>query len=273
MIKWLRSSARFILVTVGIVLMTSFTIDATDTFRDSQTALGILTTKMVEGSCPADMALIDSGDERFCLDLYEASPSKNCIYTKPGNINETAINISDADCMAISVPKATPWTFVAWSQAEQLCAKNQKRLPTASEWYRGGLGTPDSTDNCNLSGELAVTGKYSSCHSGVMAYDMIGNVWEYINGDVVDGIYNERTLPREGYVELVDDSGIATQTRDQPNVIYNQDYFWSQSTGEFIMMRGGFYGSRSDGGIYATHAQSNKNFASAAVGFRCVKSL
>jgi len=273
MISWLKNSTRFILVTVGIVALTSFTIDATDTLSGSQTALSILTNKAMQDSCPDDMVLIINGSERFCLDLYEASPSTNCLYQKPGNVTETTVNISKVDCVALSVEKATPWTFVAWPQAEQLCAKSQKRLPTASEWYQGSLGTPDSVSNCNLSGEMTLTGNFSSCRSGSGAHDLIGNVWELISAKTTDGIYNGRAVPSEGYVDLVDESGIAVETSEKPNDIYNQDYFWSSNGGQYVLMRGGFYGSRSDGGIYSTYAQGNQNFAGVAVGFRCAKSL
>lgn len=273
MIKWLKNSARYVAVTVGIIVLTSFSIDATDTLRGSQTALGILANKVVEGACPADMVIIDNGDKRFCLDTYEVSPGINCPYQKPGNISETAINISDVDCLAVSTPQAMPWTFVAKPQAEQLCAKSQKKLPTASEWYQGSLGTSDSRETCNLTSNLSLTGSFLGCRSGAGVYDMIGNVWELIDASVSNGTYNERTLPDEGYVEQVDESGIATITTIEPNDIYNQDYFWSSNDTQVVMMRGGFYGSRADGGIYATHAQNNQNFASAAVGFRCAKSL
>ncbi len=273
MFGWLKNSARYIAVTVGIIVLTSFSIDATDTLRGSQTALGIFADKVMQDSCPEDMVLIDDGTEKFCLDIYEVSPSTDCPYQKPGNVSETAVNISDADCLAVSTSEAVPWTFVAKSQAEQLCAKSQKRLPTASEWYRGSLGTPDNRAVCNLASGLSVTGSWVDCRSGAGAYDMVGNVWELIDASVSDGVYNNRTIPGEGFVDQIDDSGIATMTISEPNDIYNQDYFWSSSEGQVVVMRGGFYGSRSDGGVYATHAQSNQNFASAAVGFRCAKSL
>ena len=130
--------------------------------------------------------------------------------------------------MAVSSPGVIPWTFVAKPQAEQLCAKSQKRLPTASEWYQGSLGTPDNNSICNLAGDLALSGSFSECHSGAGVYDMIGNVWELIDVSVNDGVYSERLLPGEGYVDLVDEAGIAVETSDEPNDIYNQDYFWSR---------------------------------------------
>lgn len=39
------------------------------------------------------------------------------------------------------------------------------------------------------------------------------------------------------------------------------------------MMRGGFYRSGEDGGIYSIHADIEPTFSSGAIGFRCVIDL
>jgi formylglycine-generating enzyme required for sulfatase activity len=126
---------------------------------------------------------------------------------------------------------------------------------------------------CNLNGEKGVAGFMPECLSGAGAADLVGNVWELTSGEVVDGLYGEVALPNEGYVEQVGGDGLATMTTNTPNDIYNQDYFWSKPEGQFSIMRGGFYGSRLDGGVYAVHAATDINFSSAAIGFRCVKPL
>ncbi len=254
-------------------MLTSFTIDATDSLNNSQTALSILAKKITEKSCPAEMELINSGNLTFCIDKFEASPSPNCVFEVPKSLTETTHNINDKDCLPLSKANATPWTFVAQPQAVQVCAKAGKRLPTPEEWFVAAAGTPDNTDTCNLNGVFSKTGVFESCLSGNGAYDMIGNVWEYVSGQVEDSDYEDRKVPREGYVSETDIAGIALVTDSVPNQIYNEDYFWSSETGRQVIMRGGFYGSKSDGGVYATHAQSDTSFASAAVGFRCVKDL
>ncbi len=268
--KILLNSLRFSLVTLGIVLLTSFTIDATDTLRGSQTALGIFATNMGMSECPPGMKLVEYATGSFCIDVYEASPSQDCLIEEPASTVDTAHNISHKDCVPVSESEATPWTFVARPQAAELCAKAGKRLPSAEEWFLSAIGTADSSV-CNVSGQLARTGAYAECTSGVGVFDMVGNVWEHTSEIVENGIYQERTLPKEGYVALADSAGIALETASEPNPIYHDDYFWSQATGYFTLIRGGFYGSRRDGGIYAAHAQTDQNFASAAIGFRCVK--
>ena len=261
---------RFLFVTLGIVLLTSFTIDATDTLRGSQTALGILAENVSQPTCAEGMVLVKHADGSFCIDQFEVSVGEECIIALPASTVDTTHNISQKNCVPVSKPESMPWTFVARPQAAELCAKAGKRLPTSEEWFLGALGTTD-TNLCNTNGKLAQTGKHAQCVSGVGAFDMIGNVWEHTNETVTEGVYQDRSLPEAGYVSLVDNSGVALETVSEPNALYHDDYFWSQTSGYFTIIRGGFYGSKLDGGLYAVHAQTDPNFASAAIGFRCVK--
>ncbi len=264
---------RFLLVPIGVVFLTSFTIDASDSLRGSQTALSIFAKKMTEETCQVGMLEVVYDSVRFCVDEYEAGVSEGCLVLEPLSTKDTAVNIADPDCKTISKKEVTPWRFVAQPQAKALCAKSGKRLPSPYEWYLTALGTPDSTETCNSSTALSKTGEYQNCRSGVGAYDVVGNVWEYVDGEVVDGFLEGRGLPVDGYVAEVDQSGMAVRTTSEPDVIYNNDYFWSASFGHYVVMRGGFYGSRGDGGVYAMHAKTEPSFASGAVGFRCVKDL
>lgn len=270
---WLKSSLKFTLVIVGIIVLTSFSIDATDTLKGSQTALSILTKNFVSEKCPSEMVLINGSGGDFCIDKYEASPGTKCIVTGPESVNDTAHNMADARCEVRSVEGVTPWVFVAQPQAAQLCAKAGKRLPTALEWYEGASGTPDNIHACNLSGTISKTGSSADCKSGQGLFDTVGNVWELTSDEIVDGIFNGQSVPEEGFVDRVGQDGVATETALSPNDIYNKDYFWSKSEGRFAIMRGGFYGSKEDGGVYSVHGATDTNFASAAIGFRCVKSL
>ncbi len=273
MSRVLKNGLRFVLVTVGVVILTSFSIDATDTLKGSQTALSIFSQKITESQCSKGTTRVVGSDYDFCIDTYEASPSKECIYDGPSSVADTSHNIADVGCLPVSEEGKKPWTFVTQSQAEQLCAKAGKSLPTAQEWYLSAVGTVDNINVCNLKNSLAMTGLNKQCVSGVGAYDMIGNVWEIVKGDIVSGQFEQNNLPPEGYVDLVDSFGMAVNTTSTPNIIYNNDYFWSDSTGQYALMRGGYYGSKDDGGLYSTHAKTDKNFSSAAIGFRCVEYL
>jgi hypothetical protein len=266
--------ARFLLIAFGVVLLTSFTVDATDTLRESNTALSALVNKFNEKSCPIDMVQVNPAvGVSYCIDKFEAGVGEGCVFTSPLSADNTALNIADKNCKPVSQSGLLPWTYVSHNQAKQLCAKAGKRLPTAHEWYEAGLGVADSSDNCNLESQTVKAGQSTNCVSGVGAYDLVGNVWEYTDEMVFDGKLNGQNLPKEGYVSMADQSGIALATDLDSTNIYNQDYFWSLATGTYAIMRGGFYGSRSDGGIYAVHAATLPNFAGAAVGFRCALTL
>lgn len=270
--KWVWRSARWLFVSVGIVVLTSFSIDATDALRGSQSALSIFARQAVEGGCPAGMTAFDLADGVLCVDTYENSVGESCPDGRPQTELATKNNVDAAGCKAVSKPDATPWTYVSYHQAKTLCAKRETRLPTPTEWYEAGLGTPD-TEGCNLNGSLAPTGSHAACVSARGAYDMVGNVWEWVDGEVVAGVYASRAVPGEGYVAEVDTAGIPVLTDSSPSTLYNDDYFWSDAVGTYALMRGGFYGSRSDGGLYAVHAKTAPSFASAATGFRCVLRL
>jgi formylglycine-generating enzyme required for sulfatase activity len=145
---------------------------------------------------------------------------------------------------------------------------------TALEWYTAARGTPDGKTNCVISGgTLQKTGSEPLCTSGIGAFDMIGNVWELVSDTIVDGMVTGNPLPVAGYVAAVTPDGLPQKTALVPNVIYNKDYFWSEASGTFALMRGGYYGSGDDGGMYSSHADIEQTFSSTAVGFRCVSVL
>jgi formylglycine-generating enzyme required for sulfatase activity len=103
---------------------------------------------------------------------------------------------------------------------------------------------------------------------------MVGNVWEWVNETVSGKTYRDRPLPDEGYVYEADAGGIAITTQtDSGSELYGKDYFWSKSDGVFGMIRGGFYGSGDDAGLYTINASVPTNFATQGVGFRCVMSV
>jgi hypothetical protein len=79
---------------------------------------------------------------------------------------------------------------------------------------------------------------------------MIGNVWEWIDEEIVDGTYDDRLLLETGYVSLVDGDGVVVEASDRPSTEFDEDYAWINQEGLRGMIRGGFYGSREDAGIF-----------------------
>jgi formylglycine-generating enzyme required for sulfatase activity len=112
------------------------------------------------GPCPLGANLVDG---RYCIDVYEY----------PGG-------------------KTIPRTDIAFTEADRLCRLRGERLCTDYEWEhacRGKHGasypygqTFDAT-RCNTKGgggDLAPAGTFASCKSAVGAYDMSGNVAEWV---------------------------------------------------------------------------------------------
>jgi hypothetical protein len=275
--KRVRGWVRYGVIVVSVIILTSITVDATMSPSGfSQSALGILASRAVpEPTCPDGMAVLSSEGENLCVDQFEASPALECPMQSIHSVIDTRSNIDAVRCAPHSREGVLPWTFVTFHQASELCAKEGKRLPTAVEWYRFALGTPDRRDVCNTSSDGLVAGDTNdACVNAFGIYHAIGNAWEWVDGTVRDGTFDGRTLPESGYVVQADRSGMATLTHpDTPNQDLHEDYFWSESSGEYGILRGGFYGSGTDGGLYGVQAKTPLSLSSAAIGFRCVLTL
>lgn len=264
-----RTVLKGVGVVVGAVVLTTFTIDATDSFSTSQTALSILARNATEETCPSGTTLLTLASGEVCMDIYENSPSLDCPHQRLQSLVATEENLAAAACTAESKPDAAPWVFATYHQAKALCAQRGMQLPSQYEWYEASIGTREG--GCNIDGSLKLTGASRDCMSSFGIADAIGNVWEWVEGEVSEGVYNGRPYPDEGYVTDVDTAGVPTVTGDNPSTLYGNDYAWSATEGTFAMMRGGYFGSGEDAGIFAVHANIAPSFASAATGFRCVK--
>ena len=164
----------------------------------------------VWAQCPAGM--VESGS--VCVDTYEASVWKVtdpfCVRMikdgrgLPGPCLAAAVQVgiagvdyTDAQCQfngagctniyALSVPGVIPARSINYFIAAAACRNSGKRLPSNAEWQAAALGTPDPwpqddpANQCNLnSPSIAMTGARSKCVSDVGAYDMVGNVIEFV---------------------------------------------------------------------------------------------
>ena len=91
------------------------------------------------------------------------------------------------DIYAVSLPAVHPAANITWFQAQAACRNARKRLPSNAEWQAAVLGTPDpgpdnSTTDCNTGSVFAAvnTGSRSSCTSSDGAFDMVGNLSEWV---------------------------------------------------------------------------------------------
>jgi formylglycine-generating enzyme required for sulfatase activity len=265
--KWLKIS--LVILFAGAV--TALGIDAADTLSGSgDTLLGrVIGTQ--NAICPSGMTHIKTGLSFTCVDTYEASPSEACPHPNTQSEVETQENANVSDCIPVSQEGKTPWRFVSLTQAGQFCARVEKRLPTTDEWFTIAQGQSD-TSVCALSenGSPAQTGaKNCTTPSGV--HDVVGNVWEWVQGEVVEGTYNGKKVPESGYISLVDSSGVVLETAPRSRSEFGNDYAWTSNEGVRGIIRGGFYGSGEDGGVFAQNMSVPLDFRTAGLGFRCVQ--
>ncbi len=257
-----RTTVSLIVVIVMSGIITTLGIDASDTLSGSRVTF--LASWFPQPVCSVGMVEVREVSPRFCIDAHEASPGPGCLVGNPSSLQGTFNNLAEPDCEPISEPEVMPWVFVTIEQARQLCARVGKRLPNMEEWYEAALGTADNLDTCNLVGDRERTGENTACRSGVGAYDMVGNVWEYVVASEI--------LPPSGYVTATK-NGTPYETGSAPQLAFNNDYVWSKETESPVLVRGGFYGAGEDGGIYSIQGTLTTDFSSAAIGFRCVKDL
>ena len=268
--RLLKNGARFLLVTVGIVLLTSLAINASDSLTGNGGNFLAQLVGIEQSVCPTGMVHVPAALTFSCVDEYEATPNKDCPVSLTASQLDTDINLGQNTCMAASQSELQPWRHVTREQAVVLCTRAGKRLPSAAEWYQAALGTEAGV--CNVSsGEVATGEQFAECRSAVGIKNAVGNVWEWVSDDVIDGMYQGRSLPATGYVAQVDAGGVATVTGENLTDEMLGGYFWSKGEGAFGIIRGGFYGSKADASSYTMHAYTVPTFRGAAVGFRCVK--
>lgn len=166
------------------------------------------------GSCPDGMTQIGSG---YCIDRFEASLVE---VTANGDIPHSPfVNPGTANVRAVSVEGAIPQGYITGDQAEAACQNSGKRLCTSSEWLlacQGSqmrtypYGNTEQVGVCNaararhpvieyfgtsedwiwselgnacinqLPDSLAKTGEHTGCVTPEGAYDMVGNLHEWV---------------------------------------------------------------------------------------------
>jgi formylglycine-generating enzyme required for sulfatase activity len=266
--KW----GKTIVVIVCAVIVTALGVDAADTLTGQEGTLLSQVIRSKGNGCPPGMVSIENVSTVRCVDQFEVSPSETCPVPQPQNSLESYKNAEASGCHSESKIQKEPWSFVTREQAMQLCARDGKRLPTSAEWYSFSLGMTTLHESCNInSKKLSPTGSFPSCKAPNGSYDLVGNLWEWVSDDVIDGTYNARPLPQNGYVTQTDNAGMAVTTSDTENELFGNDYFWTRNDGAFGIVRGGYYDSGEDAGLYIVHADTLPTAASAGIGFRCVK--
>ena len=166
------------------------------------------------------------------------------------------------DIYAVSLFGVTPSAWITWFQAQQACTNSGKRLPSSAEWQEAVVGTPDpgpdnGTSDCNTTGGIAVgTGLRKNCVSAIGAFDMVGNLAEW----VADWV--PRSLPECVNVWSAD----ASPTGDF------QCLFGASDAGEpGALVRGGEFGSATFAGPLEVFGGVSPSASGSDFGFRCAR--
>jgi sulfatase modifying factor 1 len=238
-----------------------------------------------KNDCPREMTRVGT----VCIDRYEAHLARRNARggLEPFPPWERPV---DADLVAVSAAGVKPQTFVSRIEAARACQNAGKRLCSVSEWYSACRGPDNTTypygprfvkDRCNVGkphllsllfgknpkewrydehfnhadlarrpGFLANASEYSGCVNGYGAYDLVGNLHEWV-ADSVDSSLSEK-LPLK--------DGIRARLR--------------ANNGKGIFM-GGFFSTTNqhgEGCNFVTIAHEPR-YHDYSTGFRCCKSL
>jgi hypothetical protein len=189
------------------VILTTLAIDASDSLSGKGGTLLAGLAGTTSSVCPDGMVQVPAALTFTCVDEFELAAGNDCIITNPENQIDTEINLAKKECLAINATENQPWRFINREQAAVMCTRSGKRLPSASEWYQYVLGTDET--KCNIKSSEVVAGDtYNECVSAPGVRNGVGNVWEWVADDVIDGMYQGRALPETGYVLQVDNGGM-----------------------------------------------------------------
>ena len=188
----------------------------------------------------------------------QVSPSSSCSPAFPSTFPATG-NWT-MPLYAVSVAGVHPTACVTWFQAEQTCALSGQRLVTNQEWQVAAAGTPDpggtpGSNDCNTNSVgPANTGSRTNCKSNWGAFDMVGNVWEWVAdwGDLANACTN---WPASFGSDLSCVGGPGSGFSNLPGAL----------------IRGGGWDFGAGAGVFAVDALSNPSDSSGGLGFRCAR--
>lgn len=266
---------KSILIGLSAVVLTTVAIGASDIANSVRGGLaGMVIDSVDTGPCQTGATLVQLGESTLCVDIFEASAGDECPVAKPTNEIDTRTNFNNPACRAVSAEGDEAWRYISLTESQQMCARDGKRLLKSEEWYKLASGMTDfNSCNINSKDDSISVNTAGVCASPSGVSDLIGNVWEWLDEEVVEGNFNGRQMPPSGYVSSVDTTGVALTTAENSDTNFGEDYAFTSPSGVKGIIRGGYYGSGKDGGLFALNTSVNLDLRTAGVGFRCVKDI
>ena len=232
-------------------------------------------------ACPTGMAYIP-GPYPFCIDKYEAyllsGTVTNCTCT---NGSQAEVDACGSTAVAGSAAGQTPLVSINWCAAKKACQNAGKHLLTNMEWsmaanYKGSqynitAEETAETMSCNTANECGgagcATGASAGCVTQEGVYDMIGNVWEWVDFVMTADPTNGLT---SNYITGYDfATGIPTSVGATANA-YGNDYYWAYAGAGSAraVARGGNWAGAS-AGVFAFSVGTALSSVPTYLGFRC----
>jgi hypothetical protein len=204
----------------------------------------------------------------------QLSPASSCFPSYPPNFPRggqwtpvAGSSPPSPGVYAVSIPGVLPSTCIDWFRAAQACALSGKHLITNREWQDAAAGTPDpgnaddgSTTCATKSPNPATTGARTNCKSSWGAFDMVGNVAEWVAdwADAAD----------VGCTDWTTQTGLAGN--DSSCFGGNGSFPAAQIPSALI--RGGHWTIGTSAGVFAVSSTTDPSWSSSAVvGFRCAR--
>jgi len=243
----------------------------------------------VDGSSDgATDEMVKVGD--FWIDRFEMFKCSGDAGSPPG-YDVTSKTTGRTTAKACSRRGVQPLAAVTWFQTAQLCANAGKRLCTNAEWQTAVSGTPDPADGsdadhgpsaraslaCNVNwnaGEapyggsvrsLANTMAHADCVSRFGAFDMIGNVWEWV-ADWAEGGTTWMSATSSLYGSWPDGYGSDATANVNGQTAMTSGWIPGLPAATF---RGGSYSDRNAAGAFALHWDRPPAHAEWTTGARC----
>jgi len=170
---------------------------------------------------------------------------------------------------ACSRSGTVPSRMMTWFQAAAACTFAGKHLCTNGEWQAAAFGTPDDSVSCNISTSAAEkAGSRTGCVSQSGAYDMVGNLWEWVD-----------LWGQAGKSWMSSDGQKATPWPSSEyggDATYNIDGRASAGSGwvngsPAAARRGGYWATGPGAGVFAVYLGNGPSTWSTGIGARCCR--